>query len=153
MKRPEVSVQLYTLRDRLDDLPALANELASIGFSCVEPHRWHENPRDVRAALDSAGLSAPSGHVRILDADPRLVFDAAAELGVTTVVQPNAPRQLWHSRAGVRELADKLNTVAAVGSEYGIQVGYHNHAFEFLESQWIGEAATRELPKIGRAHV
>src|SRR5699024_958069 len=89
---------------------------------------------------------SPSGHVRILDADPRLVFDAAAELGVTTVVQPNAPRELWHSRAGVRELAEKLNAVAAIGSEYGIQVGYHNHAFEFLESKWIINAATPELP-------
>lgn len=146
MTRPQLSVQLYTLRDRLDDLPALAAELAQIGFTRVEPHRWHENPTEVRAALDGAGLSAPSAHARILDADPHQVFSAAVELGVKTVVQPNAARELWHSQAGVASLAEKLNEAAEIGREYGVGVGYHNHAFEFLESEWIIGAANEERP-------
>lgn len=65
--RPELSVQLYTVRDRLEDFPRPTQELAQIGFTCVEPHRWHENVAQVGAALRVAGLRAPSAHARILD--------------------------------------------------------------------------------------
>lgn len=146
MNRPELSVQLYTLRERLDDLPALAQALAEVGFTCVEPHRWHENVSEVKAALDAAGLRAPSAHARILDGAAPQIFAAAAELGVETVIQPNAPREMWHTRAGVRELADQLNLLGVQAREFGVRVAYHNHAFEFLESPWMTEFADEQHP-------
>ena len=146
MTRPELSVQLYTLRDRLEDLPNLAQRLAQIGFTCVEPHRWHENATEVKNALQAAGLRAPSAHARILDGDSSQIFSAAVDLGIDTVVQPSSPRELWHSRAGIRELAQKMNALAVDARQFGVRVAYHNHAFEFLESNWQSQAGPAQLP-------
>ncbi|HLS03144.1 MAG TPA: sugar phosphate isomerase/epimerase [Actinomycetales bacterium] len=137
MTRPALSVQLYTLRDRLSDLPALARDLARIGFECVEPHRWYENPGEVQEALSAAGLRAPSAHAPILDGAAHQIFAAAAELGVETVIQPSSDPELWRSSAGVEELADRLNQLVDTARDFGVKVGYHNHAFEFLEPEWV----------------
>lgn len=139
MTRPELSIQLYTLRDRLSDLPALAQDLARIGFKCVEPHRWYDNPGEVKQALDAAGLRAPSAHAPILDGTAHQIFAAAGQLGVQTVILPSSPPEIWRSLAGVLDLAAQLNELADVAREFGVQIGYHNHAFEFLESKWALE--------------
>lgn len=77
--RPELSVQLYTVRDRLDDFPRLTQELAQIGFTCVEPHRWHENVAEVGAALRETRLRAPSAHATLF-----LDSASSAELDLET---------------------------------------------------------------------
>lgn len=146
MTTPAISVQLYTLRELIaDDLPGTLRELAAIGFTAVEPHRFHHDVPGMRRALADAGLVAPSAHARLLQVtdsrveigpDAREILAAAAELGIGTVVQPAVPRELWHSAAGVAALAEQLNEAATLGAMHGVQVGYHNHAFELEESTW-----------------
>lgn len=151
MTTPALSVQLYTLRERIaEDLSGTLRELAAIGFTAVEPHRFHQDVPGMRRALDDAGLVAPSAHARILQpaddgSDPRVtaigpeardILAAAAELGITTVVQPAVAREVWQSAAAVAALAEQLNTAAVLAGTYGVQVAYHNHAFEFEESVW-----------------
>ncbi|MEE6283204.1 sugar phosphate isomerase/epimerase family protein [Georgenia sp. MJ170] len=150
MTTPATSVQLYTLRELIAaDLPGTLRELAAIGLTAVEPHRFHFDVAGMRRALAGAGLTAPSAHARLLqpaddDAPGRLtigpdagaILDAAAELGIATVVQPTVPRETWQSAGAVAALAERLNEVAAIAAGRGVQVGYHNHAFELEQSRW-----------------
>ena len=134
MTTSPVSVQLYTVREALqDDLQGTLNKLAEVGFTQVEPFAFTNFP-GLGEALTAAGLSAPTVHVHFLgesDEDIAAIFDAARELGIQTVIDPHAPDELWTTAEGVEGIAAQLNHAAKIAAERGLRVGYHNHAHEF----------------------
>lgn len=132
-----VSVQLYSLKERIaQDLPGTLAALAKIGFTAVEPHKFADVPA-MAAALNSAGLEAPSAHARILGADRDQLLEGAAQLGIRTLIQPRTELESWRTPQTIAALAAELNAVAEIARPYGITVGYHNHAFE-LECRFDG---------------
>ncbi|MGR0161637.1 sugar phosphate isomerase/epimerase family protein [Paenarthrobacter nitroguajacolicus] len=135
------SLQLYTLRDALQkDLPGTIKKVAEIGFTQVEPYNFVATAKELGAALKENGLTAPSGHAPLLSADQDEIFAAAKELGITTVIDPFLPAEHWQDAETIQATATKLNAAAKKGAEYGIRVGYHNHAWE-LESIIEGKTA------------
>ncbi|MCP2264097.1 sugar phosphate isomerase/epimerase family protein [Promicromonospora thailandica] len=129
---PTVSVQLYSVRDAIaDDLAGAVARLAETGLSHVEPYAFHERTDEYRRAFAAAGVTAPSGHAPVLDAeDPGAVLDAAAALGMATVIDPYVPADRWQTADQVARLADRLNALAPLAAERGLAFGYHNHAWE-----------------------
>lgn len=146
MSPSQLSVQLYTVREVLqEDLPGTLQRLADVGFTQVEPFNFvaYEGLGD---ALKAAGLSAPTTHVHLLggDVDQAAVFAAARDLGIQTVIDPFAAPDRWQTPESVAQVASELNAAAKVAAEYGIRVGYHNHAHE-LESVFDGQTALELL--------
>jgi sugar phosphate isomerase/epimerase len=139
------SLQLYTLRDAIqEDLPGTIKRVAEIGFTQVEPYNFVATAKELGAALKENGLTAPSGHAPLLSQDQDEIFAAAKELGITTVIDPFLPAEHWQSAQDIQATAAKLNAAAKKGAEYGIRVGYHNHAWE-LESTIEGNTALEYL--------
>jgi len=135
------SVQLYTLRNALqEDLPGTIRKVAEIGFTQVEPYNFVATAKELGAALKENGLTAPSGHAPLLSQDQDEIFAAAKELGISTVIEPYITAEHWQSAEDIQATAAKLNAAAKKGAEYGIRVGYHNHAWE-LESSIEGTTA------------
>jgi len=135
------SVQLYTLRNAIqEDLPGTIRKVAEIGFRQVEPYNFVATAKDLGAALKDNGLTAPSGHAPLLSQDQDEIFAAAKELGITTVIEPYITAENWQDAETIRATAAKLNAAARKGAEYGIRVGYHNHAWD-LESSIEGRTA------------
>lgn len=135
------SIQLYTLRDALqEDLPGTIRKVAEIGFTRVEPYNFVATAAELGAALQENGLTAPSGHAPLLSQDQDQIFAAAKELGIGTVIEPYITAEHWQTAEDIRATAAKLNAAARKGAEYGIRVGYHNHAWE-LESTIEGRTA------------
>jgi sugar phosphate isomerase/epimerase len=135
------TIQLYTLRNTLqNDLPGTIKKVADIGFTQVEPYNFVATAPELGAALKANGLTAPSGHAPLLSQDQDAIFAAAKELGITTVIDPYLPAEHWQSAEDIQATAAKLNAAAKKGAEYGIRVGYHNHAWE-LESIIDGQTA------------
>jgi sugar phosphate isomerase/epimerase len=135
------SLQLYTLRYMLqNDLPGTIKKVADIGFTQVEPYNFVATAAELGAALKANGLTAPSGHAPLLSENQEAIFAAAKELGITTVIDPYLPAEHWQSAEDIQSTAAKLNAAAKKGAEYGIRVGYHNHAWE-LESVIDGQTA------------
>jgi hypothetical protein len=79
--RDKVNVQLYTLRNQLNiDLDASLAELAEIGYTRVEHAGFvGRTAAQFRAALDTAGLRATSGHVGIPQPFNASTWQAALE--------------------------------------------------------------------------
>lgn len=48
------------------------------------------------------------------------------------MIDPFVEPVRWSTVDGVNEIADRLNAVADLAATYGLSVGYHNHAQEFL---------------------
>ncbi|HEY3572899.1 MAG TPA: sugar phosphate isomerase/epimerase [Arthrobacter sp.] len=135
------SLQLYTLRNAIqEDLPGTIRKVAEIGFTQVEPYNFVATAKELGAALKENGLTAPSGHAPLLSQDQDEIFAAAKELGITTVIEPYITAEHWQDAETIQATAAKLNTAAKKGAEYGIRVGYHNHAWE-LESTIEGQTA------------
>jgi sugar phosphate isomerase/epimerase len=135
------SIQLYTLRDALqEDLPGTIRKVAEIGFTQVEPYNFVATATELGAALQENGLTAPSGHAPLLSQDQDQIFAAAKELGIGTVIEPYITAEHWQTAEDIQATAAKLNAAARKGAEYGIRVGYHNHAWE-LESTIEGRTA------------
>jgi len=135
------SLQLYTLRNAIqEDLPGTIKKVAEIGFTQVEPYNFVATAKELGAALKENGLTAPSGHAPLLSQDQDEIFAAAKELGITTVIDPFLPAEHWQDAETIQGTAAKLNAAAKKGAEYGIRVGYHNHAWE-LESSIEGTTA------------
>lgn len=135
------SLQLYTLRDAIaEDLPGTIRRVAEIGFTQVEPYNFVATATELGAALKENGLTAPSGHAPLLSQDQDEIFAAAKALGISTVIDPFLPAEHWQSAEDIQATAAKLNAAARKGAEYGIRVGYHNHAWE-LESMIEGQTA------------
>jgi sugar phosphate isomerase/epimerase len=106
----------------------------------VEPYNFVATAKELGAALKENGLTAPSGHAPLLSQDQDEIFAAAKELGISTVIEPYITAEHWQSAEDIRATAAKLNAAAKKGAEYGIRVGYHNHAWE-LESSIEGTTA------------
>jgi sugar phosphate isomerase/epimerase len=135
------SIQLYTLRNTLqEDLPGTIRKVAEIGFTQVEPYNFVATATELGAALQENGLTAPSGHAPLLSQDQDQIFAAAKELGIGTVIEPYITAEHWQTAGDIQATAARLNAAARKGAEYGIRVGYHNHAWE-LESTIEGRTA------------
>jgi sugar phosphate isomerase/epimerase len=145
--RPAASVQLYSLAEQFSaDMAGSLDRLAAIGLRNVEAFDFVRRPAEIRTALDAAGLASPTGHAPLLSDElwtpdgsiptpkPEVVFEAAATIGITTVIDPFVAPERWLTEDGVRDIADRINAAAEVAAGFGLRVGYHNHAQEFIAS-------------------
>ena len=129
---PALSVQLYSIRDEAAaDLPGALARLAGIGLTRVEPFDLAREPDGLRRALDAAGLRAPSAHADLGDgADLGRVLDAAATVGVQTVIHPYSPPEQWATEDGVNAVVADVARAVDEAAGHGVRIGYHNHHWE-----------------------
>lgn len=153
MAVPETSVQLYTLASAFSaDMAGSLDKLAAIGLRNVEAFDFVRRPHEIRAALDASGLASPTGHAPLLSDElwtpdgsiptpaPEVVFEAAATVGLATVIDPFVARERWFTLDGVTDIADRLNALVDTAASFGLRVGYHNHAQEFV-AEFDGQTA------------
>ena len=130
--RGRIGIQLYSLRDQMQsDFEGTLAAVAEIGYAEVEfAGLYGRTPEQVRQTIDGLGLRAPSSHVGVsqMNSDPEGVFGAARTLGQTWVIEPYFRSDTLD---GYRQLAEDLNRAGEAAKEYGLRVGYHNHAHEF----------------------
>jgi sugar phosphate isomerase/epimerase len=146
-KIPKIGLQLYTVRDTMEkDLDGTVAKVASIGYKEVElagfeqaadgtVTYWKHTPQELKAVIDKHGLTSPSTHVGLKSMSAEnfpKVIEASKVLGNTYIVMPfvdEADRKkpdIW------KTVAAALNRAGAESKKAGIQLGYHNHWFEFL---------------------
>jgi sugar phosphate isomerase/epimerase len=130
-----VGIQLYTVRDLLQrDFEGTLARLAAIGYREVEfAGYFGRSPQAVRAALQTAGLEAPSAHVPIEAArnEWRRALEAAHVAEHKYLVVAWLPERDRASLDRYRAVADLFNRVGEQARAAGLQFAYHNHDFEF----------------------
>lgn len=151
MKRDQIGVQMYTLREMAaKDLDATLGAVAKMGYPGVEFAGFHgHSAAAVRAMLDKYGLKAFSAHI------PAAQFDGDIESVVRDLTTIGAPWGIvpWISpesrdETSMRELGLKMNAWASRLKDAGIMFGYHNHDFEFSETVGTGETLFDTLVQI-----
>jgi sugar phosphate isomerase/epimerase len=137
----KLSVQLYTVRELLqEDTAGTLKRIADLGFTQVEPFAFVSFGDALARGLADAGLTAPTTHQGFIGSDAAPVFEAAKALGIETVIDPHVAAERWTQKADIDATAAQLNAAARVAADYGVRVGYHNHAHE-IENRIDGVTA------------
>ncbi|GAB3419146.1 sugar phosphate isomerase/epimerase [Haloparvum alkalitolerans] len=141
------AVQLYTLRDIDEPLPALLDRVGGTSFEGVEfAHRVGEaDPGTVADALTRNDLSPAVAHVGLAALEESYDETTARyrTLGVETLVVPWLDPEHFESGAAVADAAERLNAVASDLAADGFALAYHNHDQEFADLD--GRPALEEL--------
>jgi sugar phosphate isomerase/epimerase len=143
-----IGCQTYPLRESIrKDFEGTLHQIASAGFKTIEmcsPSGYAAagfgpladiKPAKLRRTIHDAGLGCVSSHFSFTELkeklDDRIAF--ARELGLkqmicaTLGVPEDAPLSTW-SKA-----CDEMNKIGAETRKAGLQLGFHNHHFEFKE--------------------
>jgi len=134
---PPLALQLYTVRDLMAaDVAATLDLVAAAGYKQVEFAGYFDHsPAEMRALLDASGLSPVSAHVSKTEfaQDVARVIDHAAEMGHQYLVVPWLAEN-ERSLDDYRRHAADFNSWAEACAQAGIQFAYHNHQFEFEQT-------------------
>jgi sugar phosphate isomerase/epimerase len=147
-----IAVQLYSLRNLQMPFPELLAEVAAIGYTGVETIGTHNLSADeMKSLLRKNGLRACSTHValKVLQSDLDGVIAFNQAIGNQVIVLPFlAPEDRGATGSAWTQLGEQLNLIGQRCSAEGMQLLYHNHAFEMeniegkLAIDWMMEAAS-----------
>ncbi len=151
-----IGLQLYTVGAEMDKDPfGTLKRVAAVGYKEVELSPLSKTPApDLLRGLHDNGLKSPSGHFMLPDLMSNLQknIDAAKQFGqeymIVTVPWIADPSRLKSSSGGDQMAfflallnsltlddwkwnAEQFNNVGEQIKKAGLQLGYHNHNFEF----------------------
>jgi len=145
-----LSIQAYTVRDKMTTAAETFKALASFGYVGVQTAGFPTTPEDYAAAAKAAGLRVIGTH-----ADFDLLMNTPETvrihqlLGTKNAGIGGMPG-LWNKDFSKKDLdscIEKANTVGENLSKYGMRFTYHHHAVEFgrIGNETMMDILVREL--------
>ena len=144
-----IGLQLYTVRAAMEtDFEGTIAKVAATGYKEVEfadilnpkAGYYGRSPKDVRAILDKNGLVAPSAHAgyNVVEKKWSEALEAAKIIGHSYIICPWIDEKQRAQDGGWKRAADLFNKAGEESQKAGIQLGYHNHSFEFRPAETLG---------------
>ena len=137
MNRTSVALQLYTVRDETArDFAGTLRRVAEMGYSAVEFAGYGGlTSAQMASLLSETGLQATSTHVGLanMEQDLEQAITYCLDIGCPFLVMPSLAPELRNAE-GMRTLAPRFNEIGRRCRERGVTFVYHNHAFEFAQS-------------------
>ena len=143
-----VGLILYTIRDAMDqDTPGSLKKVSDLGYQYLELASYADGkfygytPAEFKKMVDDLGMEVISSHTQveaegITLENARVMADAHAELGAKYCIQPWVEEQDRNIETYKKMIGD-WNEVGRIMKDVGIQFGYHNHNFEFVNIDGI----------------
>lgn len=132
-----IALELYTVRDEVArDMAGTLRRVADLGFDGVEFAGYGGlTAEQMRDLLAETGLRTAGTHVGLdrLQADFDREVAYCKTIGCDELVLPWLPEGMRGSDS-VDELIGILNDFGARCSDAGLRFGYHNHNFEFAQT-------------------
>ena len=143
-----VGLQLYSIRDAMaEDVPGSLKKVSDLGYKNLEMAGYSDGqfygyaPAEFKKMANDLGMKILSSHTMVeaegitLD-NAKIMADAHAELDAKYCIQPWVEEPDRNIESYKRMIGD-WNEVGKIMKEVGIQFGYHNHNFEFLNTDGI----------------
>lgn len=131
-----IALQMFTLREEAaKDFVGTLRAVSKIGYAGVElAGMGGLGAEPLKALLDDMGLVVAGSHVALqaLEGNLQEVIDDNLALGNRYVVCPSLPSERRADAAGYNGVAESLNRAGSALKRVGLQLAYHNHAFEFV---------------------
>lgn len=145
-KKKDIGIQLYSVMGAMKDDPKGSIErLAKMGYNGFELVQWGGDPKvfgmeaaDFKQLCKDNKGKIISTHSSLQE-DPaneeenmnrwRQLFETQKQCGGKYFVIPSY--RVEYTTKDVKQMADYFNKVGKLAKEYGLTLGYHNHAAEF----------------------
>lgn len=148
---PKVGLQLYSLREQIvKDVKGVIEKVAKAGYQEVETygysasnHFWGMKPVDFNAVMKANNLVSPSGHYDFglilsqetsADDSKRMLDEyivAALAIGQQYIIVPWLDPKVISTVDDYKYISEKMNGIGEELRKSNLQLGYHNHNFEF----------------------
>lgn len=139
-KKLPVGIQVYGLRDLLEDTPEnfteVMRQIKDKGYDGVElAGLYGLEPEFIRKTLEEIGLVPISAHVPLAEmmADAQGVAEIYKKIGVAYIAVPYLPEEYRPNTPGYESVLKEMGRIGQVMKENGIRLEYHNHDFEFVK--------------------
>lgn len=148
-----VSVQLYTVRELTrtpTDFRRVVGELAAMGYAAVETGGTGDMKlTEFKRFLDGLGLRCSSMWAQPSESNLPLLIEQAQVLGFTHYVGCWGPEQV-KSPEETKKTAAAFNRMAELLEPHGLQMLYHNHAWEFgvFDDQYAFDLLFASAPRL-----
>ena len=140
--KKKIGLQLYSVNQDMGNVDASLAKVAKAGYTVVEtlgsPTCFGFPAEEFKALCDKHGLAIISTHTSIA-MNPqneaavmeqwRAVFEGLKTMGAKYCVIPGF--NLGKSLADLKAVCEYFNKVGNLAKEYGLKLGYHNHAHEY----------------------
>jgi len=131
-----VALQLYSVREAIGErgFEDVIRKVAEMGYAGVEPAGFPgTTPEGARKLFDNLGLAIASAHLALPVGDQKgEVVDVAGALGIKRVVSSTS-RDAFADAAALAALCDTWNEAGEAAAANGLELGLHNHYWEFSE--------------------
>jgi sugar phosphate isomerase/epimerase len=128
LQKNNLGVQLYTVRNIIGQDPAkILKAIHDIGYAEVEA--TSDTLKKSWSAVEASGLKATSVHLNLDPTDEELA-DAKAK-GFSYAVIPYVAPEKRGGADVMKRFADSFQAAGQRAKSHGLQLCYHNHAFEF----------------------
>lgn len=143
-----VGLQLYSIRDAMaEDVPGSLKKVSDLGYKYLELASYADGkfygyaPEEFKKMADDLGMVALSSHTQVEAAgitldNAKIMADAHAALGVKYCVQPWI-EEVDRNIESYKKMIGDWNEVGRIMKGVGIQFGYHNHNFEFKNTDGV----------------
>lgn len=144
MKKYPVGLQLFSVRsDLAKDFEGTLKAVSEMGYDGVEfAGLCGKSPEEVKSLCEKYSLTPVSAHVPIAElvSDPEKVFETYQKIGCSYIAVPYLGTEDRPGGKNYDKIVETIRELAKKSKEYGIQMMYHNHDFEFvrLENQMFG---------------
>ncbi len=128
-----LALQLYSVRELLPrDFAGVIRRIAAMGYAGVETAGFPgSTPQAAAQLFRDLGLTVCSAHVPAPTAENQAeVFDTLALLDCRRAVVAWQPAELFQTLDGIAQVAELLNSAAALAATHNVTLYYHNHWFE-----------------------
>ena len=140
--RKNIGIQLYTLRNQIkDNVAGTIKAVADAGYKQVEPYGFPSpNAAAMIKQAKENGLAVNSSHFNWESVtDPNKdgvmpfaeVLSQAKDAGLSHLVVPYLHGHNRKTLDDYKRVAEAMNKGAVEAQKAGIQLAYHNHAFEY----------------------
>ena len=143
-----VGLQLYSIRDAMaEDVPGSLKKVSDLGYKYLEMAGYSDGkfygytPVEFKKMVNDLGMKILSSHTMVEAAgitldNAQIMADAHAAVDATYCIQPwvNEPDRNIES---YKKMIGDWNEVGKIMKNVGIQFGYHNHNFEFVNIDGI----------------
>jgi sugar phosphate isomerase/epimerase len=139
LKKANIGLQLYTVRDQLEaDFTGTLRKIKKTGYTWLEAAGYGDGkfygmaPAEFRKIVQGMGMEVISSHASFAADKQKEAITAHKELGVKYLVYPGFPIPEHNAKNDFIQAAARLNAIGAKCNKDGIRFGYHNHDFEFI---------------------
>ncbi len=133
----KIGLQVYSVRDdAAADFAATMKKIKDMGYEGVElAGSYGLSAEEIKKVLDEVGLEAISAHIPLddMEKDPDGVFAFYKQIGCRFAAVPWLGEERRPGTPRFEETVASIRKIGAKAKEYGIQLLYHNHDFEFVK--------------------